>query len=50
MLGAMGVATRDIPAGEVALGIPAKSRAKKPPIDERPKQPRTVDPFAEPDA
>jgi acetyltransferase-like isoleucine patch superfamily enzyme len=49
MLGALGLATRDVESGDVALGIPAKARAKKPPLDERPTYPRTVDPLADAD-
>ncbi len=47
MLGAMAVATRDIASGQVALGIPAKPRAHKPPLSERPQHPRTADPLAD---
>ena len=48
MLGAMGLATKDIESGTVALGIPAKPRARKPPMDQRPKHPATTDPLADP--
>jgi len=48
MLGAMGVATKDIGSGEVALGIPAKPKLYKPPRDERPEHPKTKDPLADP--
>lgn len=47
MLGAMAVGTRDVPAGQVALGIPAVPKLTKPPIDARPKHPATVDPLAD---
>jgi galactoside O-acetyltransferase len=47
MLGALGVATRDIPSGEVALGIPAVPRLRKPPREERPTYPVTRDPLAD---
>lgn len=47
MLGAMGVATRNIPSSEVALGIPAKPKTTKPPMHRRPSHPRTRDPLAD---
>lgn len=47
MLGAVAVATRDIASGDVALGIPAKPKLKKPPPAERPRHPATRDPLAE---
>jgi acetyltransferase-like isoleucine patch superfamily enzyme len=47
MLGAVGVATKKIPSGEVALGIPATVKFSKPPAEERPRHPRTKDPLAE---
>jgi acetyltransferase-like isoleucine patch superfamily enzyme len=47
MLGALAVATRDVPAGEVALGIPAQPKLRKPPREERPRYPATRDPLAE---
>ena len=47
MIGALAVATKDVPAGEVALGIPAQPRLKKPPMEERPAHPATRDPLAE---
>jgi acetyltransferase-like isoleucine patch superfamily enzyme len=46
MLGALAVATKDVPSGEVALGIPAQPRLKKPPLDTRPSHPVTHDPLA----
>lgn len=49
MVGAMALATRDVGSGEVAVGIPAKPRFRKPPVEERPTHPRTGDPLAEPD-
>jgi acetyltransferase-like isoleucine patch superfamily enzyme len=48
MLGALGLATKDVGSGNVALGIPAKPRAQKPPFAERPTYPLTVDPLADP--
>lgn len=47
MLGSMAVATKDIPGGQVALGIPAQPKLTKPPKDERPKPGKTTDPLAE---
>ena len=47
MLGALAVATRDIPSGEVALGIPAQPKLRKPPRDERPSFPPSQDPLAD---
>ena len=47
MLGALGVATRDIGSGEVALGIPARPKLFKAPRDARPEHPHTKDPLAE---
>ena len=47
MLGALAVATKDVPSGEVALGIPAVPRLKKPPLEARPAHPATKDPLAE---
>jgi acetyltransferase-like isoleucine patch superfamily enzyme len=47
MLGALAVATRDIAEGDVALGIPAQPKLRKPPPEERPHHPRTSDPLAE---
>lgn len=46
MLGAVAVATKDIPGGEVALGIPAQPRLHKPPVEQRPQHPSTSDPLA----
>ena len=46
MLGAMALATRPVPSGKVALGIPAKPIIDKPPKDERPAHPPTTDPLA----
>ena len=46
MLGAMAVATKDVPSGEVALGIPAVPKLRKPPMEERPRHPATKDPLA----
>jgi len=46
MLGAMAVATKDVPSGEVALGIPATPKLHKPPLEQRPRHPVTVDPLA----
>ncbi len=47
MLGALAVATKDIPSGEVALGIPAQPKLHKPPADQRPEHPATRDPLAD---
>ncbi len=47
MLGALAVATKDIPSGEVALGIPAQPKLKKPPLEARPAHPSTRDPLSE---
>ena len=47
MLGSMAVATRDVPAGQVALGIPAAPKLAKPPKEERPTPGRTTDPLAD---
>ncbi|HUH13023.1 MAG TPA: acyltransferase [Longimicrobiales bacterium] len=49
MVGAMALATRDVGSGEVAVGIPAKPRFRKPPAEERPAHPGTRDPLAQPD-
>lgn len=47
MLGAMAVATKDIASGDVALGIPAQPKLRKPPREERPALPATTDPLAD---
>src|SRR5690606_4615128 len=47
MLGALGVATKDIARHEVALGIPARPKLQKPPPEEWPRHPETVDPLAD---
>jgi acetyltransferase-like isoleucine patch superfamily enzyme len=47
MLGAMAVATRPVPAGTVAVGIPAQPKITKPPIENRPRNPPTQDPLAD---
>jgi acetyltransferase-like isoleucine patch superfamily enzyme len=47
MLGAMAVATRNIASGDVALGIPAQPKLKKPAREERPPFPSSTDPLAE---
>lgn len=47
MLGAVALATKDIPAGQVALGIPAKPKLAKPAPPERPDHPGTTDPLSE---
>src|SRR5690606_30001084 len=47
MLGAMAVATKDIAAGDVALGIPAQAKLRKPEREKRPDFPSTVDPLSE---
>jgi acetyltransferase-like isoleucine patch superfamily enzyme len=48
MLGAMALATKDIGSGDVAVGIPAKPKFRKPGPEERARRPRTVDPLAAP--
>jgi acetyltransferase-like isoleucine patch superfamily enzyme len=47
MLGALGVATKDIASGDVALGIPAQPRLKKPAPENAPQFPKTTDPLAD---
>lgn len=47
MLGALAVATKDVPSGQVALGIPAQPKLRKPPSEERPALPSSSDPLAE---
>jgi acetyltransferase-like isoleucine patch superfamily enzyme len=47
MLGSMAVATKDIASGDVALGIPAQPKLRKPPRAERPKLPSSHDPLAD---
>ena len=47
MIGAMALATKDIPSGKVAVGIPAKPKFDKPPMQERPQHPGTTDPLAD---
>jgi acetyltransferase-like isoleucine patch superfamily enzyme len=47
MLGAMGVATKDIASGDVALGIPAEPKLRKPPPEKRPTFPASSDPLAD---
>ncbi|HSK20082.1 MAG TPA: acyltransferase [Longimicrobiales bacterium] len=47
MLGALAVATKDIASGDVALGIPAQPKLRKPVPEERPKFPPSVDPLGE---
>ncbi len=47
MLGAVGVATRPVEGGKVALGIPAQPKLDKPSLDERPDHPGTTDPLAD---
>jgi galactoside O-acetyltransferase len=47
MLGAMAVATKDIASGDVALGIPAQPKLRKPPPGERPRFPASTDPLAD---
>jgi hypothetical protein len=37
-----------VPAGEVALGIPAQPKLRKPPAEQRPRYPSTSDPLADP--
>ena len=47
MLGAMALATKPVPSGKVALGIPAHPVREKPPRDQRPAHPATTDPLAD---
>jgi acetyltransferase-like isoleucine patch superfamily enzyme len=47
MLGALAVATKNIASGDVALGIPAQPKLRKPSIEERPKFPASKDPLAD---
>lgn len=47
MLGALGVATKDIASGDVALGIPAQPKLRKPRPEDSPKFPPSTDPLAE---
>lgn len=47
MVGAMAVATRDVPPSKVALGIPAQPKLDKPPAEARPVHPATRDPLAD---
>ncbi|HEX6134995.1 MAG TPA: acyltransferase [Longimicrobiales bacterium] len=47
MLGALAVATKDIASGDVALGIPAQPKLRKPPRAERPVFPSSTDPLAD---
>lgn len=49
MLGALGLATKTVPASQIALGIPAHPKFSKPPFAERPKHPKTRDPLADPE-
>jgi acetyltransferase-like isoleucine patch superfamily enzyme len=48
MLGALAVATRDIDSGDVALGIPAQPKLRKPPPPDRPRLPESSDPLVDP--
>jgi acetyltransferase-like isoleucine patch superfamily enzyme len=47
MLGALGVATRPVGEGEIAVGIPAQPRARKEPLAQRQLRPPTTDPLAD---
>jgi acetyltransferase-like isoleucine patch superfamily enzyme len=47
MVGAMAVATKNVESGDVALGIPARPKLRKPPAAERPNFPATRDPLAD---
>lgn len=47
MLGALAVATKDIASGDVALGIPAQPKLRKPAREERPALPASSDPLAD---
>lgn len=46
MVGAMALATKDVGSGEVAVGIPAAPKARKPPLEQRPAHDPTPDPLA----
>ena len=46
MLGAMAVATKDVATGDVALGIPAQPKLRKPAPADSPAFPKTSDPLA----
>lgn len=46
MVGAMALATRNVASGDVAVGIPAVPKLRKPPGEERPEHPKTRDPLA----
>jgi acetyltransferase-like isoleucine patch superfamily enzyme len=48
MLGALGVATKDIASGDVALGIPAQPKLRKPVTGDGTAHPKTADPLQEP--
>jgi galactoside O-acetyltransferase len=47
MLGAVAVATKDIASGDVALGIPAQPKLRKPSPETTPKHPKTRDPLSD---
>ncbi|MEX0907512.1 MAG: acyltransferase [Gemmatimonadota bacterium] len=47
MLGALAVATKDIASGDVALGIPAQPKLRKPAPQDRPVFPSSADPLAD---
>ena len=47
MVGALALATRNVDSGVVAVGIPAKPKARKPPMEARQKHERTRDPLSE---
>lgn len=47
MVGALAVATKDVESGQVALGIPAQPKLKRPSPEERTRHPATKDPLAE---
>jgi acetyltransferase-like isoleucine patch superfamily enzyme len=47
MVGAMALANRNVESGVVAVGIPAKPKARKPPVEQRRKHPQSNDPLAE---
>jgi acetyltransferase-like isoleucine patch superfamily enzyme len=48
MVGALALATKDVAAGDVVVGIPATPKLRKPPQEERASHPRTTDPLADP--
>jgi acetyltransferase-like isoleucine patch superfamily enzyme len=47
MVGALALATKDVASGDVAIGIPAQPKLRKPAPEERPHHPATRDPLAD---